>query len=177
MGKIMHDFFSCLVQKNAYLCRHENIKFYHMRTHLIKTLLLLFTTLAFMPCFSQQVGIVSFNYDANGNRIIRQFEIGGDRGGTKNGGDKVSPSIDTFEMLSVALYPNPTEGQFSMVIEGKKENAILHGTITTTNGAVIYDKLICDETEHFDLSQQPAGIYLLRLTVGDESHVWRVIKK
>ena len=148
-----------------------------MRTHLIKTLLLLFTTLAFMPCFSQQVGIVSFNYDANGNRIIRQFEIGGDRGGTKNGGDKVSPSIDAVETLSVALYPNPTEGQFSMVIKGNKENVILNATITTATGTVIYDKSVCNETEQFDLSQQPAGLYLLRLTVGDESHVWRVVKR
>ncbi len=148
-----------------------------MRTHLIKTLLLLFTTLAFMPCFAQQVGIVSFNYDANGNRIIRQFEIGGDRGGTKNGGDKVSPSIDAFETLSVALYPNPTKGQFSTVINGNKENVILNATITTATGTVIYDRPVCNEMEHFDLSQQPAGIYLLRLEVGDDSRVWRVIKK
>jgi hypothetical protein len=148
-----------------------------MRTHLTNTLLLLFTTLVLTPCFAQQESIVTFNYDCNGNRITRQFEIGGDRGDTKNDSGKVSPSIDTFEVLSVALYPNPTEGQFSMVIKGNKENAILHGTITTTTGAVIYDRPVCNETEHFDLSQQPAGIYLLRLEVGDDSRVWRVIKK
>lgn len=148
-----------------------------MKTRLTKILLTILTVFAIVPCLAQQRNTITFNYDANGNRIIRQIEIGGNKGGADNGGEKSPPSIDTFKTLSIALYPNPTNGLISTVINGDKENNNLHAIITTTTGEVIVEKNNCDETEHFDLTQQPAGIYLLRLTVGEESHVWRVIKK
>ena len=148
-----------------------------MKTRFTKILLTLFIIFSIVPCLAQQRSTVTFNYDANGNRIIRQIEIGGNKGGTDNSADIVSPSIDTFETVSIALYPNPTNGQFSIVIHGDKENANLLAIITTMTGEVIVEKNNCVNSEHFDLTQQPAGVYLLRLTVGQESHVWRVIKR
>jgi hypothetical protein len=147
-----------------------------MKAHLIKTLFILITTIVNLPCFAQE-NVVTFNYDANGNRIARQIEIGRDNGNTNQNRDTASPSYDAFETLSVTLYPNPTEDQFSIAIEGNREGATLHAILTSSAGAILYDKTFNDATECFDLKQQSAGIYLLRLTAGDESHVWKVIKK
>ena len=165
-----------IFQKYAYICRHENIKISPMKARLTKILLTLFTVFAIVPCLAQQRSTIRFNYDANGNRTIRQIEIGGNKGGAENGDDKVSPSIDIFEALSIALYPNPTNGLFYTVIKGDKGNANLHAIITTTTGEIIVEKNNCNETEYFDLTKHPAGVYLLKLTVDEESHVWRVIK-
>ena len=147
-----------------------------MKAHLIRALFILITTIVIIPCFSQE-NVVTFNYDANGNRITRQIEIGRNNDDANKDRDMASPSHDTFETLSVTLYPNPTEGQFSIAINDNREGAILHAILTTATGAILDDKTINNATDCFDLTQQPAGIYLLRLTAGDESHVWRVIKR
>ena len=40
------------------------------------TLMALAAIFAAMPCLAQQTGMVSFNYDANGNRIMRLITLG-----------------------------------------------------------------------------------------------------
>ena len=147
-----------------------------MKTHLAKTLFLLIASIVTLSCHAQE-NVVTFHYDANGNRIVRQIEIGRSMDDIEKNHDISSPSYDAFETLFVTLYPNPTKGQFSITINGNIEETIFHAILTTATGAVLYDKTINDTTDCFDLTQQPAGIYLLRLTVNAESHVWRVIKR
>ena len=138
------------------------------------TLMALAAIFAAVTCYAQQTGTVSFNYDANGNRITRQIEIGGGRGeaATATIGAK-----ELHEPLEVSLYPNPTEGRFSVGVAGTESGERVQATVTTVTGEVLHDKTIADKTTEFDLTSQPAGIYLLRLTVRGESQVWKVIKK
>lgn len=119
---------------------------------------------------------VEFQYDANGNRILRQIVIGGNKEGlSKNTSD--ATTTDSFESLSIALYPNPTEGRFAITLDGEKPDVMLYATLTTYTGSIIYDKRIVKGREDFDLTSYPKGVYLLRLTIDSESHVWKVIKK
>jgi len=128
----------------------------------------------FMVCHAQQTNTVAFSYDLNGNRILRQIVIGDD---SKDNTEITIPVIDTFETFTFTLFPNPTDGNFSISINGLDTATPLRATITTTTGAIICDKPLCSPTEDFDLSQQPTGIYLLCLTSGGESHTWKIIKK
>lgn len=138
------------------------------------TLMALAAIFAAMPCLAQQTGTVSFNYDANGNRIMRQIEIGGGRG---EAATATIAAMESHEPIEVALYPNPTEGRFSVGIANAESGVRIRATVTTMTGEVLYDKTIAGQTTDFDLTSQPAGIYLLRLTVRGESQVWKVIKK
>lgn len=146
-----------------------------MITRYYKALLLIVMMTAFATSsLAQQT--VEFNYDANGNRILRQIEVGGgknEKGEIKN----IQPATDNFETFSITLYPNPTEGQFSISIDGSSSTTELRATLTTTTGEIISDKVCCNPTEDFDLTAQPAGIYLLQLINGNECHIWKIIKK
>ena len=138
------------------------------------TLMALAAIFAAVPCLAQQTGTVSFNYDANGNRIMRQIEIGG---GRSEAATATIGAMESHEPIEVALYPNPTEGRFSVGIANAESGERVRATVTTMTGEVLYDKTIAGQTTDFDLTSQPAGIYLLRLTVRGESQVWKVIKK
>ena len=150
-------------------------KFHTMNnTFITKAILILFLTVAAVPCLAQQRGTVSFNYDANGNRILRQIEIGGGRG---EAATATIGAMESHEPLEVTLYPNPTEGRFSVGVASAESSERVRATVTTVTGEVLCDKTVADQTTEFDLTGQPAGIYLLRLTVRGESQVWKVIKK
>ncbi|MBQ6305781.1 MAG: T9SS type A sorting domain-containing protein [Bacteroidales bacterium] len=142
-------------------------------TKILIALLIVFST----PCFAQLSSTVSFNYDANGNRTSRQIEIGRSIGDTDRSEDTAYAPVDIFEKLSVTLYPNPTEGQFSITINQDEDNVILHAILTTTTGEIVYDKTIHNQTERFELTGHPSGIYLLELKAANESHIWKVIKR
>lgn len=127
-------------------------------------------------CHAQQTHTVSFSYDLDGNRILRQIVIGGGSG-DRSINQEQQYITDSFRSFSVTLYPNPTNGSFSVAVNGLEEITLFHAIITTVSGAIVYDRTFSDNQESFDLTRQPAGIYLLQLTDGKQSHEWKVIKK
>ncbi|MGM0647597.1 MAG: T9SS type A sorting domain-containing protein, partial [Bacteroidota bacterium] len=79
----------------------------------------------------------------------------------------------------ISIYPNPTNGLFNLDIQGLKDQNI-QICIYNYNG----QKVVCEDIESnfqngyhktFDLSQQPAGIYLIRLTGSTINKVERII--
>ncbi len=156
-----------------------------MKTLLTKAILLLLLAVAAVPCLAQQRGTVSFNYDENGNRTARTISFVKSRGGSDTQGDPnaelatpmLASATDELAGLRLTLYPNPTEGRFSVGIAGMESGEHVRATVTTVTGEVLYDKIIAEQSTEFDLDGHPAGIYLLRLAVRSESQVWKVIKK
>lgn len=128
-------------------------------------------------CHAQQSHTVSFSYDLDGNRILRQIVVGG---GSKNLNEKndkkQQPIIDSFKCFTVALFPNPTDGRFSVVLNCVKEDVVLYARIVASNGIVVCEEKIFDWKKDFDLTQQAAGIYFLQLSDGKEMHEWKIIK-
>lgn len=148
-----------------------------MANKIIKALLLIAMTTA-MAMYGLAQTTVEFQYDANGNRILRQIVIGNSKASPTTA-DSIAnaPITDYYEGLSVTLYPNPTDGRFAIAIDGEKHDAILNATLTTSTGSIIYEKRIVKGREDFDLTSYPSGVYILRLTIDLESHIWKVIKK
>jgi len=129
----------------------------------------------FTVCHAQQTNTIIFSYDLNGNRVLRQIVIDSDE---KANNEMTSvPAAYTFETISLTLFPNPTKGKFYISINGLNTATALRATITTNTGAIVCDKPICSPSEDFDLTQQPAGIYLLCLTSSCKSHTWKIIKE
>ena len=153
-----------------------------MKTFFTKAILILLLAAAAVPCLAQQNGTVSFSYDANGNRIARTLLF--QRGDGKGRGDTehtaaaplLATATDTLAGLELALYPNPTDGQFSVGVGNAVEGTRLEAVLCTPAGAVISRKTLAGESIGFDLSGHAAGVYLLRIEDGSETRIWKVIK-
>lgn len=122
---------------------------------------------------------VKFTYDNCGNRIkrtlqLRKVEENGKNVETKN--EYVSSANDSIGTVAVSLFPNPTEGKV-MVSFSDNANAIIDATLTTITGSVIERRRFVGNQHEFDLSSQPAGIYLLKLISGVETRTWKIVKR
>lgn len=153
-----------------------------MNTFFTKAILILLLSAAAVPCLAQQNGTVSFSYDANGNRIARTLSFQKDDG--KGRGDKehiataplLAAATDTLSGLELALYPNPTDGRFSVSVGNAAEGTRLEAVLCTPTGAIISQKVLADGSVGFDLSGHASGVYLLRIEAGGETRIWKVIK-
>lgn len=112
---------------------------------------------------------IVFTYDANGNRISRSITF-----------EKIlRPEQNPFAIQPATydLFPNPTPGQFSVIIKEPAKAGKLHATLHTMTGATIIECDIDKNPMTFDLSGHPSGIYLLDIEGTEERHSWKVIKQ
>ena len=111
---------------------------------------------------------IRFTYDENGNRISRSLTFK----------RIIDPNQDPTSLNAVAydLFPNPTLGQFSIVLKERPE-AKMHAKLLTLSGVVIAEKDLKDSETTFDLSEQSNGIYLLEIEGPEGLHAWKVIKQ
>ncbi len=145
-----------------------------------KSLFILFIIFVALPAFSQQMGEVSFAYDANGNRISRSLEFKKIR---ENGRDVEcdSPSFgkisDSVGFMEVSIYPNPTQDRVFIRVESGAFEVSYSVSLSTSSGVKLYERRMSRDLESIDLSEQAAGVYFLELCAGEERHVWKVIKR
>lgn len=147
-----------------------------MRKRTLILLLLLGGLLSSYSVHAQNT--VKFTYDNCGNRIkrtlqLRKVEENGKNVETKN--EFVSYANDSIGGMTVSLFPNPTEGRV-MVSFSDNANATINATLTTISGTIIERQRFVGNQHEFDLSSQPAGVYLLKLIFGDETRTWKIVK-
>lgn len=131
---------------------------------------------AWPVCHAQQTQTISFSYDLDGNRTNREILFGRlERAGGVNE-ELLHFATDSFETIEVNLYPNPTNDRFFVEFKGDT-NEKSEATLTHISGAVLEKRILTDTRELFDLSGLAPGIYILNLTVDNETHAWKVIKK
>lgn len=121
---------------------------------------------------------VKFTYDECGNRIKRSMQLRKVEENSKNvesENEYVSYANDSIGAVAVSLFPNPTEGRV-MVSFSDNANATIDATLTTIGGSVIERQRFVGNQHVFDLSSQPAGIYLLKLIFGNETRTWKIVK-
>lgn len=141
--------------------------------------LLIALTNALTICHAQQIHTVAFSYDVDGNRITREIlfgRMGGEEKSMEANEEFLSSITDHFETIRVSLYPNPTNDKFFVEIKGEtseKADAML----THISGAVLEKRTLTNSVESFDLSGLASGLYLFKLTMKNETHIWKVIKK
>lgn len=126
-----------------------------------------------------QNATVHFSYDANGNRTERYltFQKTEENGKSVKADNEAQPSaIDLVGASQVSLYPNPTYGMFTVTMT-EMGNEVIQATLSTTTGIVVSQTKLTDMQHTFDLSGQPAGVYLLRFSTDKETHVWKIVKR
>ncbi len=113
-----------------------------------------------------EVGIIkSFNSDF-GCKTIHNFNV------VNN-----SNINDYKDNISIIVYPNPSKGNFSLILSsGKNENAML--TIVNMLGETIYNKTISildNVIYNLSLEDEKPGVYILKINTEGRSFVKQLI--
>ena len=128
-----------------------------------------------------QTPTVTYEYDDCGNRFERtlgfkKVEENGRSLATNDGKGWLAKVEENFGSSPISLYPNPTDGKFSLAFSEEVPLSI-QAVLCTAEGSVIESRQVKNPTEEFDLTGKSAGIYVLRLTSGKETQTWKIIKK
>jgi len=73
--------------------------------------------------------------------------------------------------LTYPRYPNPTDGIITIV--GENINKII---VTDINGKIIKQKLISGKVSTIDLTENPNGIYFVKVETKNETLIKKIIK-
>ncbi len=89
----------------------------------------------------------------------------------------VGTGMNSFAAESISVYPNPSEGEFQVLLNGNFEKTDMF--ITNYQGQVI-EKTVIDNIsgEHIfniNISEYSAGIYYLRISNGENSYIKKII--
>lgn len=117
---------------------------------------------------------VQYTYDASGNRTYSQKEII-IRGNQSKEGDH-DPRYQDLSLHRITIFPNPTDGRFSVEITG---NGTLEGasiTLYGASGSIVYYDDEVESVNEIDITLFANGIYLLIIRVDGKTSSWKIIK-
>ena len=118
----------------------------------------------------------TYGYDASGNRVSRVIVLA-----LKSSKAEVTAEEkvygETLKDFTVRIYPNPTKGALTVEIQQLPEGETAAVKLYSMSGKLIHHKAGVRHIEHFNIGNHPAGIYLLKITAGDSSTEWRIIKQ
>lgn len=112
----------------------------------------------------------NFNYDVShlqGERIAVIFESTNRTGNNIHldnvklyAGEQSPLSISDNDLASIVIYPNPTNGAFTLSLNGIVYDENSSVQITNTVGQNVYSQKIVDNTLIINLENSPKGMYL-----------------
>ena len=133
--------------------------------------------LCFLVGILQAQTKIRYYYDASGNRIKREIVLSRVQNRALADPEDEKPLSEKFAGQTVRFYPNPTKGQITIAISGNTEELSGDVKIFTMNGKCIATRKIVSSKVYFDLSNQPAGNYILKMTLNGKSATWKIIKE
>ena len=78
---------------------------------------------------------------------------------------EVTPTDLPVETL-VNVYPNPNNGQFNIELTNNEETTLIE--VYDLMGKQVFTQNTNETIKKIDISDQPKGIYLVKITVGNE---------
>ena len=118
-----------------------------------------------------------YTYDNSGNRLTRQI-IYLKSAQTNDKSEKVEKTATVLgNNTFVSIYPNPTSGMLKLNIGEHFRDQSGSYVLMNSTGTIIESKHNLNVLETIDLSALPQGIYILRLTVDDETAEWKIVKE
>lgn len=135
--------------------------------------------LVLLPLVSSAQSRITYSYDAAGNRIKREITLSFSQNMPKQQSLTSQEQIysEVLHEHLVKIYPNPTEGALEVSILGLKNTEKCSLKVYTTQGKQIMTVNVNTDSANIDISNHPAGIYLLKITINNSSTTWKIIKK
>jgi len=125
--------------------------------------------------------IVSFTYDAAGNRISRKLvdlSINPSPSHVKQNADETTaPVEDQLGERKVTVYPNPTKGMLGVEISGGDPKEKLAIMVFSAQGVMLQSKKVEAGLTSIQMGGYAAGWYILRVTAGDKVTEFKIIKQ
>jgi hypothetical protein len=148
-----------------------------MKTIIRVILMGFFVTVSLQALHSQNT--VSYGYDASGNRISRVITLPPPSKAPKAEPTDIEEVYDeVLKDFSVKIYPNPTKGELTVEIEQLPEDKTASLWLYSLQGKLILQRTgLQSGTERLNISNQPAGIYLMKIMAGDSQTEWKIIKE
>jgi hypothetical protein len=79
----------------------------------------------------------------------------------------IGPRLSAPALENISVYPNPSNGQFTLSMPSVETDATLE--VYSTEGRLVYKQTIPDNTTQTPIElNQPAGLYQVRMVAGDE---------
>jgi hypothetical protein len=118
-----------------------------------------------------------FTYDNAGNRESRTVILlkSASISDTLQAKQAKKPLEDFIGDQEIKIYPNPTKGLLRVQIPSPDLGQVtIH--IFNLKGALLRKTRVTDENTEVNLSDQPSGMYVLRIAIGDQTSEWKIIK-
>lgn len=142
-------------------------------------LLLLWISLS-QSLFAQSSDI-SFGYDEMGNRVRRNVVTLKSAHVDKNSDTITDSKVNRFEEdlgnKKIIVHPNPTKGQLLVEIQGYEKETESSLYLYNLSGKLLKTVSPANANVPLDMSQFPAGIYILKIKLGEEVSEWKIIKE
>jgi YD repeat-containing protein len=138
-----------------------------------------FAILILMLCASISIAqtTVRFSYDGAGNRIKREIVLVKSNETNKDSTSVTKPFTENLGELKITIYPNPTKGQLSVEITNLSLNEEGNITIHNLEGKQMQQLKSLETLNQLDLYSYPMGMYILRISVGQKTSEWKIIKE
>jgi hypothetical protein len=127
---------------------------------------------------------VKYAYDGSGNRKSRNVivlkSVKADSARTPQAGELASKKqvfTDSVGNQKILIYPNPTQGQLLVEIQGVGEETKMSLYLYNLSGGLLISKTPVSSCTPLDLTGYPIGTYILKVAVGSKMSEWKVVKE
>jgi hypothetical protein len=119
---------------------------------------------------------ITFGYDKAGNRVSRVISmLKSDAAEEMEAPTAIYSEV--LEELEIKIYPNPTDGILFIELLNLPDNVLADMALYGLSGSLLDRKRDVNFSTEFNITNQPAGIYILRIIAGDKQTEWKIIKK
>lgn len=140
-------------------------------------------SLSLLICIISMYGVaqtrnVQFSYDHAGNRTSRAIVLPAAAQSRRAPMDSTQTEVftDVFAEYQLHVYPNPTHGELKIELRGLPEGASYHLLIASSSGQVIISRNTTENPTVADLTECPAGIYIMRIQFKDYKKDFKIIR-
>lgn len=120
-----------------------------------------------------------YSYGASGNResrvILKSAHLPADSLSLAEA-QKQEAIKEMFEKKQITIYPNPTKGYITVEITlTEEDNAQI--SLYDLRGKLILEYKNVGISTNIDLTNEPVGIYLMKIFIGNKPTTWKIIKQ
>jgi hypothetical protein len=127
-------------------------------------------------CQAQQT--YYYGYDSTGNRTSRSITLANTLKSATTGIDKEEMKIEEkIDNLEITIYPNPTNSQITIDIQGLDEEQPSIISLYDFSGRLLKNIKDIQESNIVELSELPNATYILKIIIGDKKSEWKIIKQ
>jgi YD repeat-containing protein len=119
---------------------------------------------------------VTYQYDNAGNRTERVVNLSSSSAALRSS-EETTALEDVIAKQEIKIYPNPTQGMLAVEIINFSSDIQADFLLADMSGKIIDRRRATSGYLTFNLSNHPAGIYLLRMSINGETNTWKIIKE